>query len=68
MQYGMIAISLVVAMICLVIANTVIFQATGNGNATGNFSGISFTTINFLIPLLILGLIIYVVYAAVGSK
>jgi len=62
MHFAMIAIGLVVAVIGLAIAATVASQSAGN------FTGISGTVFTYIIPLAVLGLLVYIAYAAFGHR
>ena len=66
----MISISLVVAIIAIVIAYQVLSQSTNKfaTNGESNFTGISATIMPFIIPLVLMGLLVYVFYAFMSSK
>jgi len=70
MQFAMVAMSLIVAIICIVIAYSVLKTSTNNfaTNGESNFTGLSATIMPFVIPLVLLGLLVYVFYAFMSAK
>jgi len=70
MQFAMVAMSLIVAIICIVIAYSVLDTSTNHfaTNGESNFTGLSATIMPFVIPLVLLGLLVYVFYAFMSAK
>jgi hypothetical protein len=67
MHFAMIAMGLVVAVICLVIAQQIMTTALGNGT-NSSFTGLSYTVASNVIPIAIVGLLVFVAYASMGQK
>ena len=61
MQFAMLALGLVVAVIGLVIAQQVI------NNSSGNFTGTSSTVFTNIMPVALVGLLVVVAYMAFGK-
>jgi hypothetical protein len=62
MHFAMVALGLVVAVIALVIAQTVIT------NSAGNFTGVSSTVFTNIMPIALVGLLVFIAYATIRGK
>jgi hypothetical protein len=69
MQFAMIALGLVVAVIALTIAQSVISTATCAGNLTcSNFTGTSYLVVSNIIPIALVGLLVFIAFATLRGK
>jgi hypothetical protein len=62
MHFAMIALGLVVAVIALVIASQIV------NTSAGNFTGVSSTVFTNIIPIALVGLLVFVAYATMSTK
>jgi hypothetical protein len=62
MNFIYLAVGIVVATIALVLTQQLVTASVGN------FTGISATVVNFIVPLMAVGLLVVVAYSAIGHQ